>query len=299
MAEGILAPLPDPIVATLDDLPAPVAAALSNPAQPRLEQLAAAGYAFAVRSWGAVDAKPLLLVHGVTSSSATWWRVGPALAASGRHVVAPDLPGHGRTGGWRGRHRFAETAEDLVGFVRAAGLERPELEVIGHSWGGMVCAALPAAGLRPRRLVLFDPPRWTRADFEAYVREPAEQPVDSLADATAAMRAANPGWDEGDVEAKAESLTRFDVAAARAVVLGNGDWDSGLGALADPAAAGVPVVYVKGEAAAGSLIPDAWVPGLAARVGADRVLTIRDGEHSPHRQRPEATLAAFLSALGD
>ncbi|MCI0343838.1 MAG: alpha/beta hydrolase, partial [Chloroflexi bacterium] len=147
----------------------PVAAALTNPVPPRLGRFAAAGYTFAFRSWGDASAQPLLLVHGVTSSSATWWRIGPALAASGRHVVAPDLPGHGRTGGWRGRHRFFETADDLLAFVRTAGLGTPDLEVIGHSWGGMVCAALPAAGLRPARLVLLDPPRWTLADIQAYV----------------------------------------------------------------------------------------------------------------------------------
>ena len=38
------------------------------------------------------------------------------------------------------------------------------------------------------------------------------------------------------------------------------------------AARDVPVWYVKGEAAMGSMIPDAWIPRLAARVGADHVL---------------------------
>ncbi len=192
-----------------------------------------------------------------------------------------------------------QTAADLASFVRAAGREQPDLEVIGHSWGGMVSAALPSVGLRPRVLVLVDPPALPLTYFEGYVRDPQEQPFASLNEATAALRVLNPAWVDGDVHAKAEGLTQFQVVAARSALLGNGDWDAGLAALGDPAADRVPVWYVKGEAATGSMIPDTFVPALAARVGTEHVLTIRDGEHSPQRQRPEATLVAFLRALGD
>ena len=75
------------------------------------ELVDAAGYTWHMVEWGEPTDPPLLLVHGVTSSSETFWQVGPTLAASGLSVVAVDLPGHGRTGGWRGRHRFIETAE--------------------------------------------------------------------------------------------------------------------------------------------------------------------------------------------
>jgi pimeloyl-ACP methyl ester carboxylesterase len=52
----------------------------------------------ATRAWGggADRSRPLaVLVHGVTSSSRTWWRVGPALAERGYRVLAVDLRGHG------------------------------------------------------------------------------------------------------------------------------------------------------------------------------------------------------------
>jgi len=163
----------------------------------------------------------------------------------------------------------------------------------------MVCAALPSVGLRPLVLVLLDPPALPLTYFEDYVRDPEEQPFATVGEAVAAIRAAKPGWLEGEVVAKAEGLTQFEVVAARSAVLGNGDWDAGLAALSDPAALGLPVWYVKGEAATGSMIPDAFVPAIAARVGPEHVLTIRDGEHSPQRQRPEATLVALLRALVD
>jgi pimeloyl-ACP methyl ester carboxylesterase len=291
--------IPAPTEATSADLPPAVAAALVDPAPGRRTATNAGGYSFSSLAWGDPGKRPLLLVHGVTASAVTWWRMGPALAASGRHVVAPDLPGHGQTGGWRRRHRFVQTAADLAEFVRAVGLERPDLDVIGHSWGGMACAALPSVGLRPRVLVLLDPPALPLTYFEDYVRDPEEQPFTTVGEAVAAIRAAKPGWVDGDVLAKAEGLTQFEVVAARSAVLSNGDWDAGLAALSDPAADGVPLWYVKGEAATGSMIPDAFVPAIAARAGADHVLTIKDGEHSPQRQRPEATLVAFLRALGD
>jgi alpha-beta hydrolase superfamily lysophospholipase len=36
-----------------------------------------------------------MLVHGVTASSRTWWRVGPWFASRGWYTVAVDLRGHG------------------------------------------------------------------------------------------------------------------------------------------------------------------------------------------------------------
>jgi pimeloyl-ACP methyl ester carboxylesterase len=37
----------------------------------------------------------VVLLHGIMSTAATWWRVGPALASRGWVVDALDLPGHG------------------------------------------------------------------------------------------------------------------------------------------------------------------------------------------------------------
>ena len=91
---------------------------------------------------------------------------------------------------------------------------------------------------------------------------------------------------------------RFDPEAANAVLSRNGDWDAGLSLLAHPNATGVPVWYLRGEPAAGGLIPDEIVPDLARRVGADHVLTIAGASHSPLRSRqPEALMVAILQAL--
>ena len=288
--------------ATPEDLPARVAAALAN-ASPEMEgarrrTVVAGGIPWATADWGDPSAPPVLLVHGVTSNAEAFWRVGPAVAAARRHVVAVDLPGHGRTGHWQGRHRFAETAEDLAGFIRAARLDRPDLAVLGHSWGAMIVAALPAAGLRPARLILLDPPALPVAAMELMTHDPGERHYDDLAEAVAAIGSANPGWSDGDVHAKALGLTQFDEPAVLAVLVDNGDWDGGLGALGDPLSREVPVWLIRGEFEQGGLIPDAVLPALAARVGADHVTTIADAPHSTQRTHPEATTLAILRALG-
>jgi len=298
MSDSTLARLPDPIVATAADLPTAIAMAIAEPAPGTRLVVEAAGIPFSVLAWGDPDARPLVLIHGVTASAAIWWRVGPALAATGRRVLAADLPGHGRTGHWTGRHRFPDMATDVAAWIRAAGVDRPDLQVIGHSYGAMIAAHLPAAGVRPATLVLLDPPVLPHALMARQVEDTTERAYDDLDEAIADVTASEPTWSPGDVRAKAEALTEIDETAARAVLLENGDWDGGLSGLADPAAAGLDIWLVKGEQATGSYLPDAAVPAFVARLGADRVLTIKDGAHSPQRMRVEATLVAFLSALG-
>jgi pimeloyl-ACP methyl ester carboxylesterase len=279
------------------DLPVAVAAALGAPTEGERISVETAGIPWSALAWGDPGARPLLLIHGVTSSAATWWRIGPALAATGRRVVAVDLPGHGRTGHWQGHHRFRDNAADVATFVRAAGLEGDELLVIGHSWGAMTAAALPAAGLRPATLVLLDPPALPHAFMAGQVSASDEIRYGDMADAIAAVRAENPDWDDGDIRAKAEALTQLDEDAARSVLLDNGDWDGGLGDLADPASAGIRVWLVRGDPAAGGYVPDAVLPAYSARIGEDHIATIAGAPHSPHRTHAVETTAALLRAL--
>ena len=115
--------------------------------------------------------------------------------------------------------------------------------------------------------------------------------------AAAAMGRQNPTWGWGDVIAKAEALTQFDEDGVRAVLTTNGDWDGGLSSLADPAAAGAIVRVVRGDPATGGLVPDGVAEAFAARLGADNVITIARGAHSPMRDRAEVTVLALMRAL--
>ena len=276
-----------------------MAAALASPGPPDEATIEASGIPFHVLGWGDRDAPPILLLHGVTSSAGTWWRIGPAIAAAGFRVVAPDLPGHGRTGHWRGHARFRDNAADLVAFARAAlpDVEAAAIRVVGHSWGAVTAAAFPAAGFRPERLVLIDPPAIPLAVITLLLEDPAEHRYDDLTEAIMAIGSLNPTWAYGDVLAKAEGLTQFDEAAVRAILTENGDWDGGLADLADPAARDVRLWLIRGDPAVGGYVPDEALPAFEERMGPDHVATIVGGPHSPHRTHPAETVDALLRAL--
>jgi len=287
-----------PITASRADLASDVLATIDQPPASTDRTITADGIPFFVRTWGDPAAPPLLLLHGVTSNSRCWWRVGPALAASlGRHVLAPDQAGHGLTGHWNGRVAFRDNAVSIRSFVEAAELTPTALRVVGHSWGGMTAAWLPAVGVVPEVTVLLDPPAVPLAVISSMLDDPIERPYDDLTEAIRAMGALNPTWPYGDALAKAESLTQFDVAAVRAVLTENGDWDGGIAGLAEPAARDSLVRVVRGEVATGGLVPDAAAMAFAERLGPENVLTIADGAHSPMRLKIEATVLALTRAL--
>jgi 3-oxoadipate enol-lactonase len=81
---------------------------------------------------------PVLLLHGAGASSTVWLTTLHRLART-RHVVAPDLPGHGRSAG--APRTFAELLEATG--LTAAALCLGRSILVGHSLGGLL--ALSAA----------------------------------------------------------------------------------------------------------------------------------------------------------
>jgi pimeloyl-ACP methyl ester carboxylesterase len=286
----------------MSELPPAVRAVLSAPTEavdPGLRSVTtAAGIPFSSLAWGDPNDRPLILIHGITASARIWWRVGPALAASGRHVVAPDLPGHGRTGHWTGHHRFRDTAADIAAWIRASRLDVPKTQIVGHSWGALTAAALPIAGIRPASLVLVDPPALPHASIVQLATDPSEVSYPDVATAARELARLNPTWPVEDVRAKAEALTEFEMEAARSVLLDNGDFDAGLADISDPAADGIPIWVIRGDPAAGGVLPDAALPGFAARIGNDHIVTLAGAPHSPQRTHAVELTEALLAILG-
>jgi pimeloyl-ACP methyl ester carboxylesterase len=100
------------------------------------------------------EGPPVVLIHGITSSSRTWRQVMHGLAE--RHtVVAPDLLGHGRSGKPRGDYSLGAYASGVRDLLAVLGLSRAT--VVGHSLGGGI--AMQFAYQFPERvarLVLVD-----------------------------------------------------------------------------------------------------------------------------------------------
>jgi pimeloyl-ACP methyl ester carboxylesterase len=110
------------------------------------------GHCVAYRSAG--SGPVIVLVHGITSTSATWERVIPALAKRFT-VIAPDLLGHGGTAKPRGDYSLGAYASGVRDLLIALGHERAT--VVGHSLGGGVAMQLAYQfPERCERLVLID-----------------------------------------------------------------------------------------------------------------------------------------------
>jgi pimeloyl-ACP methyl ester carboxylesterase len=75
----------------------------------------------------------LLLLHGITDSSATWEGVAPNLSEHFT-LIAPDLLGHGESATPRGDYSLGAHASGVRDVLTALGIER--VTVVGHSLGG-------------------------------------------------------------------------------------------------------------------------------------------------------------------
>ena len=102
-----------------------------------LRELTIHGRRVAYRTAG--EGPVLLLIHGMASSSETWEHVMPALSREFT-VVAPDLPGHGRSEKSAGDYSLGALASSLRDLLVALGHDRTS--VVGQSLGGGVAMQL-------------------------------------------------------------------------------------------------------------------------------------------------------------
>ncbi len=101
------------------------------------------------------EGRPVLLVHGLSGAGVNWSEIGSSLTGLGR-VLAPDLPGFGRTPPAGRKPTVTASADLLAEFIEWMG-GGPAL-VIGNSMGGLIGMILAAR--RPElveRLVLICP----------------------------------------------------------------------------------------------------------------------------------------------
>lgn len=100
---------------------------------------------------GDPNARPVVLIHGVSDSHRSWLRMAPHLAA-GRRVLMVDLAGHGLSGRPDASYSLDWHARIIGAWI--ASLELPPVDVVGHSYGGGVA-------------------QWMLIDFRKHVRRVA------------------------------------------------------------------------------------------------------------------------------
>lgn len=240
-------------------------------------------------SWGDLaSTRRALLIHGLGSNGALMWRYGTALADAGWHADAVDLRGHGTA-----PRALDYTLAAYGADVRATRPEDGPWDlVIGHSLGG--AASTLAAAADPTwttRLVLIDPAIALTDRDRQIVRESQER---SFADPTpSAVRAEHPTWHEHDIELKALSAQQASPWAVAQTSVQNAVWD-----VSDAAASlTVPTHVIASDPKVYSIFAGKPAAGVVDRNPRIAMSTVAGAGHSPHRDRPEATIAALFAAL--
>jgi pimeloyl-ACP methyl ester carboxylesterase len=99
---------------------------------------------------------PLVLLHGLGATAATWLPTGRLLAEAGFEVVVPDLLGFGSSLRLGTRFRLDDQADAVVRLLDHHDIARAHL--VGHSWGCTVAGAVACrAPQRVARLTLVEP----------------------------------------------------------------------------------------------------------------------------------------------
>jgi pimeloyl-ACP methyl ester carboxylesterase len=102
---------------------------------------------------GPADRETLVLIHGLADEADTWRHLLPALSADHR-LLAPDLPGFGRSDKPKRAYTAAFFQETLLELLDVLQIERATL--VGHSLGAMVAQSIALAHPeRVERLVLI------------------------------------------------------------------------------------------------------------------------------------------------
>jgi pimeloyl-ACP methyl ester carboxylesterase len=94
----------------------------------------------AVFQYGDGSGVPVLLIHGVTSSNRAFQLFADSLIARGKAPFAVDLRGRGDSNNLQAPFGMKQHAQDMAAVIDHFGWNKPD--VIGHSMGGFVAAAL-------------------------------------------------------------------------------------------------------------------------------------------------------------
>jgi pimeloyl-ACP methyl ester carboxylesterase len=246
-----------------------------------------------VRSWPGTG-RPALLIHGIGSSAASWTDLVPLLQPYVR-PIAIDLRGHGDSGRPATGYLYDDYIADLDRIIEAMGLDCPVL--IGHSLGGIV--ALWWAAKHPDAaggVIAIDSPLRSgeefRPAFDRWIAENA-MPVEEL---SAAYLAQHPEWSPEQARRRATIMTGT-APGVFAELKQDSLRHHGADRIDELTGIQSPILLVRGEPEAGSMVHPADAETLVNRLPAATVEVIAQGSHTLHRQFPDTFVAAAARFL--
>ena len=237
-----------------------------------------------------------MLLHGSTSSSATWWRLGPELAEAGWRVKAPDLLSHGASP----RADRALTPEVAAAALVAELADRPLDLVVGHSFGASVALALVARGLTTHHLVLDELPGPSSVDWAAEADSVLAEVATARRDPAGMVdrvRTAQPRWTDRDCRQAVHDLASSCAEEIAEGLRLGAEWprveatevESPMMVIVAPEGSGV-------DREAGTSTLRGADRGVARQV-ADAFVEL-DGGHCLHRDHPDVWLRTIIDFAG-
>lgn len=241
------------------------------------------------------EGRPVVAIHGMASTGHVWHDLRSAL---GRRVVSMDVRGHGDSQ-WSidGSYFSADAAADVAGVMDA--LDLGEVDLIGHSWGGLIaiCLADLLGPERVRRLVVVDiPPSSTQKPDDM---APRQVEFDTWEAALAAESKRSP---RGSASALANLTDRtyrpaeggrwikkMDPALLRRWDFRAEDHWATLGRLAQP------TLVIKGGNSA--TVPDEVAEKMVATLRDGRWVMVPDTGHAVHIENPAGFYAVVKPFL--
>ncbi len=239
----------------------------------------------------------LLFLHGAGMDHTVWALQTRYFAHRGRTVLAPDLPGHGRSDG-PALDSVGGLADWIIGLMDATGIETAAL--VGHSMGALT--ALEATARRPDRidalvLLAVAETMQVHPDLMAAARNGEALAVDLITAWGHGRRAhfgGNPApglWLMGGDQ---RLLERGDMAALATDLA---VCDGFAGAPAAAAKLACPTLFVLGRL--DRMTPAAGGHALAAAVAGATVVELPDAGHLMMVEDPGGTQDALKAFLGD
>ena len=241
----------------------------------RVRRLAISGRRVCYREAG--DGRTIVLVHGLGLSSRFWSRHYATLAEAGLRAIAPDLPGFGQSDGPAFGMSVEETADWLLAFADAIGLERAAW--LGHSLATQATLALAAGSAHRVSGLILASPTGAPGPFRR-----GRQAAGLLRDLSREPAALLP------------TVLREYVHTTPAAYIGTW-WKAGADRPLDRAAAvRCPTLIVVGRH--DPLVPDAYPALLRRSIPRARVVRIPNGAHGVafgHAERLAQRISRFLT----
>lgn len=232
--------------------------------------------------WGLQGHRRALLLHGLSSSAATWWRIADALAGAGYHVTAPDLRGHG-SAPHTASYRLNGFAADLWELGQGWDV------VVGHSLGGTLGALVSARAEFAHRLVLLDPVLMIPEDqFDGLLADQLSE-LDHAGDPEAFM-ARHPAWHPEDAAIKAFAVQQTSRFVVERTLTDNRPWWY-LDLLSN---VHIGTAIIGADPDHGALFDPMIGEEIARRNARIRTMVVAGAGHSVHRDAPEAVLDVLL-----